>query len=132
MFEHTLRMFIDIWGFWHQNQSWSLEKVEENNGPSEFLINCLDKRAKIPNCSRPIQSFEAQTGLLDEILRTQCFYQIFSSLIFGIVVKALECQMAHVKRVYRFQMLFFCITNFRLIFLKINKGKDLEEGKKHI
>ena len=38
MFEHILGMVIDIWGFHLQNQSWSLERVEENNVLSESFI----------------------------------------------------------------------------------------------
>ena len=41
MFEHILGMVIDIWGFHLQNQSCSLEKVEENDMLSDFLLEFL-------------------------------------------------------------------------------------------
>ena len=77
MFDHILGMVIEIWGFHHQYQSWSHEKVGENNVMSKFFW----------------------TGPLIEIIRAPCFFQLFLDFNLDFEVKAVKCQSTNVKGV---------------------------------
>ena len=51
-----------------------------------FVSRCFCmKGVKIPNCLRPLKSFKAKMGFEKKMLRAQCFLQLYSSLIFGLV-----------------------------------------------